>query len=97
MIRHIFMMKFKPEISQEQQREFARHMAADMEQIPGIKNPVVGSALDIEGEPAYNLALFIDFEDEAGLDAYLNHPVHKAGAAGLPTVCSEFSVLDFRY
>jgi hypothetical protein len=97
MIRHVFMMKFKPEVSQEQQREFAKHMAKDMEQIPGIKNPIVGAALDIEGKPAYDLALYIDFDDKAGLDAYLNNPIHKAGEAGLPTVCSEFLVLDCLY
>jgi HSP90 family molecular chaperone len=97
MIRHVFMMKFKPEVSQEQQLEFAKHMAEDMERIPGIKNPIVGTALKIEGKPAYNLALYIDFDDEAGLYAYLNDPIHKAGEAGLPTVCSEFLVLDCLY
>jgi hypothetical protein len=91
------MMKFKPEVSQEQRLEFAKHMAKDMEQIPGIKNPIVGTALEIEGKPAYNLALYIDFDDEVGLDTYLNHPVHKTGEAGLPNVCSEFLVLDCLY
>jgi hypothetical protein len=53
--------------------------------------------LDIEGKPVFDAALFIDFDDEAKLKAYLEHPVHKAAEAQLPAVCSDIKVLDCLY
>ena len=97
MIKHIIMVKFKPEVSQDQQAEFAKTSVEALGQIPGVKSIIAGQALDIEGKPAYNGALFIDFDDEAKLKAYLEHPIHKAAEAQIPTMCSDVMVLDCLY
>ena len=97
MIRHVVMMKFKPEVSQEQQIEFVKQANGTLGQIPGVKNLISGSALNIDGKPAYDGALFIDFDDEAKFKAYLDHPIHKAAAAQLPTMFSEVLALDCQY
>ena len=97
MIKHIVMMKFKPEVSQEQQDEFAKTLTGSLGQVPGVKNLIIGQALDVEGKPPYSAALLIDFDDEAQLKAYLEHPAHKAAAAQLPTLCSNVFVLDCLY
>jgi hypothetical protein len=97
MIRHVIMLKFKPEVSQEQQAELGKTSLEVIGQIPGVKNIIAGLALDIEGKPVCDAALFIDFDDEAKLKAYLEHPVHKAAEAQLPAVCSDIKVLDCLY
>ena len=91
------MVKFKPEVSQEQQAEFAIKVHETLGQIPGARNVIVGMALDIEGKPPYSGATFIDFDDEAQLKAYLDHPMHKAIEAQLSTVTNDVLVLDCLY
>ena len=97
MIKHIVMIKFKPEVSQEQQGEFVKTSVEALGQIPGVKSIIAGQALDIEGKPAYNGALLMDFDSEAQLKAYLEHPVHKAAEAQIPTMCSDILVVDLLY
>jgi hypothetical protein len=93
MIKHVVMLKFKPGVSQEQQVELASTSMAILSQIPGVKNITAGQASDIEGEPLFDGALFADFDDEDSFKAYLEHPVHKAAEAHLPSVCSDIKVL----
>ena len=97
MIKHIVMVKFKPEVSQEQQVEAAKKNGEALVQVPGVKNLIIGPALPIEGTPCYDAVLLIDFDDEAQLKAYLNHPVHKAIEAQLPTMCSGVLAIDAQY
>jgi hypothetical protein len=91
MIRHVVLIKFKPEITKEQQNAFCRQMGEDLGKIPDLNNLCVGSISD---QPAYDAALFIDFSDEGALKAYADHPLHKAAAAQLPAMCGNIMVLD---
>jgi heme-degrading monooxygenase HmoA len=97
MIRHVVMIRFKTEVSQEQQLEFAQQAAETLGKIPGVKNFIAGLAVNIEGKPAYDGALFIDFDDEAKFKAYFNHPVHKAAGEQFLTSFSEVLALDCQY
>ena len=97
MIRHVVMLKFKPEVSQEQQVELAKMSVGALGQIPGVKNIIAGQALDIEGKPAFDGALFVDFADEDSFKAYLEHPMHRAAEAQLPVVCSDIKILTCLY
>jgi len=93
MIKHVVMLKFKPGVSQEQQVELARTSVTVLNQIPGIKQITAGQASDIEGEPPFDGALFVDFDSEDSFRAYLEHPIHKVAEAQLPSVCSDIEVL----
>ena len=97
MIKHIVMVNFKPEVSQEQQLEFAKKVPEALGQIPGAKNITVGQALDVEGKPPYSGVTLMDFDDEAQLKAYLGHPAHKAIEAQLQTMCSSILIVDCLY
>ena len=97
MIKHMVMLKFKPEVTQEQQTEFAKTSVGALGQILGVKNIIAGQALDIEGKPAYSAAVIVDFDGEAELKAYLEHPTHKAAESQLPNMCSDVMVLDCLY
>ena len=95
MIKHIVMVKFKPEVSQEQQGEAAKKTGEALAQIPGAKNITMGLALAVEGEPPYDGATLIDFDDEAQLKAYLDHPAHKAVDAQARAMSSDYLVVDY--
>jgi hypothetical protein len=97
MIKHVVMLKFKPEVSQEQQTELAKMSVEVLGKIPGVKNIITGQALDIEGKPAFDGALFLDFEDENSFKAYLEHPMHRLAEAQLPALCSDIKILNCLY
>jgi len=97
MIKHIVMAKFRPEISQQQQVEAMGKMGQALGQIPGVKNPIIGPALALEGKPAYSGVMLIDFDDEVRLKAYLNHPTHKALEPQVVAMCSDILVIDCLY
>jgi hypothetical protein len=97
MIKHIVMVKFKPEVPQEQQVEAMGKAREALAQVPGVKNLIIGPALDLEGQPAYSGVLLIDFDDETQLKAYLEHPVHKAVDAQVLAMCSDGLIIDCLY
>ena len=97
MIKHIVMVKFKPEVSQEQQAEFAKKVPEVLAKIPGAKNITLGLALAVESEPRYDGATFMDFDDEAQLKAYLDHPMHQAVDAQARAMCSDYLIMNFLY
>lgn len=97
MLRHIVMVNFKDEVSQQERDEFAKKAPEILAQIPETKNVFIGKASEIEGKPRYAAALFIDFESEAALKSYLENPIHKAAEAQLPSMVSEFLVSDYLY
>ena len=97
MIRHVVMLKFKPEISQEKQIELAKMSVETLGQIPGVKNIIAGQSMDIEGKPTFDGALFVDFADEDSFKAYLENPIHRLAEAQLPALCSDINILNCLY
>lgn len=99
MIRHVIMGNFKAEISPEWREKFIRKAEEALAQVPGTHNVHMGKASEIQGKNQYDLALFIDFDDEAAFQAYQDHPLHKTVAEQIPAVLSEvvrfnFNLLD---
>jgi quinol monooxygenase YgiN len=97
MVRHVVMLKFKPEVSQEQQVELAKMSVEALGKIPGVKNIIAGQALDIGGKPEFDGVLFVDFADEDSFKAYLENPMHKLAEAQLPAMCSDIKIMNFLY
>jgi len=97
MLRHVVLANFKAEVGQRERDEFAKKAAETLAQLPGTKNIIMGQASEVQCKARYSVALFIDFENEAALMNYVEHPVHKAVAAQMPSLLSEFLVSDFLY
>jgi len=97
MLRHVVMVNFKAEMGQRERDEFAKKAAETLAQIPGAKNIILGQALEVGGPARYGAALFIDFEDEAALKAYLEHPLHKVVAGLMPSLFSESLTSNYIY
>jgi quinol monooxygenase YgiN len=97
MLRHVVLANFKAEVGQRERDEFAKKATETLAQVPGTKNIIMGQASEVQGKARYSVALFIDFENEAALKNYLEHPIHKAVAAQMPSLLGEFLVSNFLY
>ena len=99
MIRHVIMGNFKAEITPEWREKFIKKAEEALAQVPGTHNVRMGKSSEIQGKNPYELALFIDFDDEDAFSAYQNHPLHRTVAEQIPAVLGEvvrfnFSLLD---
>lgn len=97
MLKHIVMVNFKAEVSQQEQDEFAKKVVETLAQLPGTKNVFIGQASEVEGKPRYAAALFIDFDSEAALKNYLENPIHRAAEAQMAPIFSEVLVSNYLY
>ena len=84
MVRHIVMFELLEEAegkSRKENTELARKKAETLRgKIPSLKAYQVVVNAEKADQTNYDIALICDFEDMAGLDAYQNHPEHKAFA-----------------
>ena len=97
MLKHIVMINFKAEVSQQERNEFAKKVVETLAQLPRTKNVLIGQASEVEGKPRYAAALFIDFDSEAALKNYLENPIHKAAEAQMSSMFSEVLVSNYLY
>lgn len=97
MLRHVVMVNFKAEVGQRERDEFAKKALETLAQVPGTKNIIMGQASEVQGKARYRAALFIDFENEAALMNYIEHPVHKVVTAHMPSLLGESLVSNFLY
>ncbi len=95
MIRHIVVMKQRPD-ADPSAVEAARSRLEELKsQIPGIAAMSFGPNVSTEGlHQGFNLGFTIDFVDEAARDAYLPHPAHLAYIPVAQAAGSEFVVFD---
>ncbi len=77
MILHIATFAWKPEVTEARVEALTAALAEMAAQIPEIRSYSAGPNLHLRpGGKDYGVAAILD--DAAGLDAYLDHPLHKA-------------------
>jgi len=81
MLKHIVMWKLKDQAEGADRAANAIEMKRRLDEcatiVPGIlKFEVVIAQPGLEA--TYDVVLYSEFEDKAALDAYINHPTHKA-------------------
>ena len=83
MIVHVVLFKPRPGLGIKERRALADAFSAAMTQIPSVRRARVGRRVR-HGRPYeqlmaidYSHAAVIEFDDVAGLQAYLNDPVHE--------------------
>lgn len=97
MIRHVVSWKLAatdPATRLEHSAEIAARLNALVGVVPEIRTLTVGSnAVGIQGN--WDVVLIADYDDEAGLQAYIDHPDHVRAAGFIRSVVSERSAVDF--
>lgn len=77
MILHIATFRWKDDVTEADVTELTASLARMAAEIPELRSYVVGPNLHLRPAGAdYGVAAIVD--DAAGLDAYLDHPAHKA-------------------
>lgn len=84
MIRHIVLVRFRPEVTDAQIFDIFGELAAIRDKVPGLIDLRAGRSQSPEKiERSYMHGFTVDFEDWAALQAYQDHPDHKAAGARL--------------
>lgn len=84
MIRHIVLIKFQPDVGEEEIARLFAELRAIEAKVPGILGITSGRSESPEKiERGYMHGFVIDFADWEALEAYQSHPDHKALGARL--------------
>lgn len=84
MIRHIVLVRFRPEVTPETIAAILADLHAIEGKVPGLLSIASGRSESPEKiERGYMHGFTIDFADWAALDAYQTHPDHRRVGAAL--------------
>ena len=84
MIRHIVLIRFKPDVADTAIFAIFEELAAIKDQIPGLIDIRSGKSQSPEKiERGYMHGFTVDFDSWDALQAYQDHPDHKAAGAKL--------------
>jgi len=84
MVAHVVLFRPKPQLTAVERADFIAALEHALQDIALIKRARVGRRItvgrqyDQENAETYPFAAILEFEDEAGLRAYLDHPAHRA-------------------
>ena len=82
MIRHIVLIRFRPEVSEAEIAAIFSDLAAIQAVLRGVRSITAGRSESPEQiERGYMHGFVVDFDDWAALAAYQSHPDHKAVGA----------------
>jgi hypothetical protein len=95
MIKHVVLVKMKPEVTASQIAELKKTLAALPAIIPEIKGYDFGE--DIRPEKTLDFALVSTFEDMVAVKRYLVHPDHMIVGKYIRSLCESLQIIDFEY
>jgi hypothetical protein len=96
MLRHILLLKPKPETSPESIEQCRRALGELVGQIPGLLNFHWGTNLaPVERSDGYTFGFSMDFADRHSFAQYVPHPEHVKAAALVRAHFAPPLVLDF--
>ncbi|KAL2633719.1 hypothetical protein R1flu_005198 [Riccia fluitans] len=95
-IKHILMLKFKDDLTEEKKQQLIDGYAALPSKIDVMKGFEWGTDLSVENlHQGYTHVFISTFDSTAGRDAYLGHEVHREYAADLLVNLDKVLVVDF--
>ena len=101
MVCHIVLMKPRAGLSAGDRRAFVAAFERAVREIPTVRSVRVGrrvkhgAGYELVSPDAADYLALIDFEDLAGLQAYLRHPAHDEVGARFGEALSAALVYDF--
>ena len=82
MFRHVVMVRFTPEATDEQKELLREGLATMPEQIPEVRGYRFGDDAGVKSGN-FDFVVVADFEDRDGFAAYWDHPAHQKLVADL--------------
>ena len=83
MVIHVVLFRPRPDIDAEERGGLFEAMRTAAREIPTVRGFRIGQHLEpapqyrLGGFPSYPWSAVLEFDDEAGLQAYLTHPLHR--------------------
>lgn len=93
MITHVVLAKLKDQSAPNIESTVAL-LSSLNERIPSLRRLEVGKDLT-RSERSYDIALIAKFDDLAGLDTYLTHPIHVPISGKLRELAASIVVVDY--
>ncbi len=96
MLRHLVLLKFKPEATAARVDAVVRAFIELPAQISAVKSLEWGTDVSPEGlGKGFTHCFVLGFDDARGRDAYLPHPAHLAFVAQLQPALADVLVVDY--
>ncbi|HXE79326.1 MAG TPA: Dabb family protein [Vicinamibacterales bacterium] len=100
MIAHVVLCTLKPDLADTDREQFARTIASALSSISHIRRSSIGRRLgapDAYGATSnpYDYVAVLEFDDEAALRRYLEHPAHAELASMFWKCCERTLVGDY--
>jgi len=96
MIRHIVLLKFKDDASEEKIQALVEGNRAMPGQIPEVVSAQSGSDLGLS-QGKFDYGVVVDFTSEADYQTYLAHPAHLALGAIALELMADAAQMQFEY
>ncbi len=98
MICHVVLIRLNAEVSPEDTESFMVEASNVLSPIPGVRNFKVGKGLGVKADVSYPIALVMEFNDDAALEAYQVHPEHQRFVREVVgPIQDDKQVYDYRY
>jgi quinol monooxygenase YgiN len=94
MLKHVVLLKFKPEISESDIENIEKGLESLPSRIPEIKRYEFGRDI-LHTERSYDFALISEFEDQEAMQRYQTHPYHFAVLNNIRAACDSIIAVDF--
>jgi hypothetical protein len=101
MIAHVVLFRPRADLSPEARQALATSFEAALTQIPSIRRARVGKRVEVGRQYEalmavdYTHAALLEFDDRAGLIAYLDHPAHEQLASQFFSAFEKALMYDF--
>jgi hypothetical protein len=101
MVTHLVLMKPRPDLAKADRAAFVDAFKQAARAIPDVRNVRIGrrvrhgAGYELTAADAADYLAAIDFDDVAGLQAYLRHPAHDELGRRFGTTLSAALVYDF--
>ena len=99
MVAHVVMFDLRPDLTAGERQEFANGFTRALESVPGVGRVRVGQRTSIgasyETPAGFDFVAVLEFDDEAGLRHYLEHPAHAELGALFWACTARTLVADF--
>jgi quinol monooxygenase YgiN len=97
MVCHIVLYRMKPGTEANDEIRLVEGARSQLPKLPGVKNLRAGRSIE-PGSKGYAVALVMDFDDEAAVEAYRINPEHQRFVREVAgPVVSEIVRFDFRW
>ena len=102
MIVHVILFEPRADLTETQRQGVIQDLQRAAESIPSVRRCRIGRRFH-HGSPGYEGAMAVDyqyavimeFDDRAGLDAYLRHPAHHAAGRHFTTSAANALAYDY--